>query len=295
MEGRKDTYCYQRFFPRAPLASFVKFFYYFHSPCGAQERILPQSLGEITFNLDGGENFVSLPGRDPYFVVPGSLDRMVGVCFEPWGLHGPFGLRVGEWGGGKALLQEVMIDGYWEMMARMMEGRTPEEMIGKLEDYLVSRVVARGNTDIRLGLVQDAVRFIDGRHGQMELPVFYKRYSQSMRWVQMVFEESIGMSPKKYSRLKRFHYAAARLTAGAGGSFSMAAEGVRAKDLERDARPGAHTGAAASSGLTSVALEAGYYDQPHFIHEFRAFSGTHPREFLRESNQLNAINARSWF
>jgi methylphosphotriester-DNA--protein-cysteine methyltransferase len=79
----------------------------------------------------------------------------------------------------------------------------------------------------------------------------------------MIFEQSIGMSPKKYSRLKRFHHAITQLTS--------------------------------TTVLTSLALDTGHYDQPHFIHDFKAFAGTHPRGFLQESNQLNAINARSWF
>jgi AraC-like DNA-binding protein len=49
------------------------------------------------------------------------------------------------------------------------------------------------------------------------------------------------------------------------------------------------------SSLTELALNTGYYDQPHFIHEFNSFAGVAPRRFLKESNLLNAINATTWF
>jgi AraC-like DNA-binding protein len=29
--------------------------------------------------------------------------------------------------------------------------------------------------------------------------------------------------------------------------------------------------------LTSIALECGYYDQSHFIHDFKEFPGLHPK------------------
>ncbi len=34
---------------------------------------------------------------------------------------------------------------------------------------------------------------------------------------------------------------------------------------------------------TDLALGCGYYDQPHFINEFRSFSGLSPLEFLRRT------------
>lgn len=43
------------------------------------ERILPQSLAEITFNLGAGgaKSFIIPPGHQPYFVVPGHLHRVL--------------------------------------------------------------------------------------------------------------------------------------------------------------------------------------------------------------------------
>jgi AraC-like DNA-binding protein len=163
------------------------------------------------------------------------------------------------------------------MTERLSHQSSPREMITHLEDYLVSQIGNMPNGNSGNGysgngysgglLIRDALWFIDSHHGLIDLPTFYNRYSQSNRRLQMIFEQSIGMSPKKYSRLKRFHYTLTQLTSTTG----------------------------LTTGLTSLALDTGYYDQAHFIHEFKAFAGTHPGGFLQESNQLNAINARSWF
>ena len=44
--------------------------------------------------------------------------------------------------------------------------------------------------------------------------------------------------------------------------------------------------------LTAVAHDAGFYDQAHFIHEFRAFSGMTPREFA-VSPRVSALDVES--
>ena len=41
-----------------------------------------------------------------------------------------------------------------------------------------------------------------------------------------------------------------------------------------------------SSSLTELALDAGYYDQAHFIKDFKEFTGTTPETFAKQSKQL---------
>lgn len=265
MGDHNGIYTYERFFPGEPLAAFVKFFYYFHGAGDQSERILPQSLAEITFNLGAGgvKSFIIPPGHQPYFVVPGQLHRVLGICFHPWGLHTLFKLPPGQLAQTKIPLTDALPVAGREMTGRMLDKNSPGEMITSLGDYLTGRIGNIPNGHSGGLLIRDAANFIDSRHGLIDLPEFYNRYSQSTRRLQMIFDQSIGMSPKKYSRLKRFHHTVTQLTS--------------------------------TTGLTSLALDTGYYDQPHFIHEFKAFAGTHPGGFLQESNQLNAINARNWF
>jgi AraC-like DNA-binding protein len=39
--------------------------------------------------------------------------------------------------------------------------------------------------------------------------------------------------------------------------------------------------------LAEVALEAGYFDQPHFTREFREFTGQSPAQFLGEPHAIS--------
>jgi methylphosphotriester-DNA--protein-cysteine methyltransferase len=64
------------------------------------------------------------------------------------------------------------------------------------------------------------------------------------------FQKRVGLAPKMLGRVFRFQRA-----------------------LQAMAQP-------AARDLTGLALDAGYYDQAHFNHEFRQFSGLTPTEYL---------------
>jgi AraC-like DNA-binding protein len=72
----------------------------------------------------------------------------------------------------------------------------------------------------------------------------------STRQFERRFKEFAGFSPKLYSRIIRFQAA-------------ISAFGNRYRTL------------------TEIAYECGYYDQSHFIHDFKEFSGYHPRHYFK--------------
>ena len=74
----------------------------------------------------------------------------------------------------------------------------------------------------------------------------------SERHLRRVFRETVGVSPKAFARLTRFHRAL------------------------RAAREDGH------ASWASIAATAGYYDQAHLIAEFRAIAGVTPRALLGE-------------
>lgn len=74
----------------------------------------------------------------------------------------------------------------------------------------------------------------------------------SERHLRRVFIETVGMSPKMFSRLMRFS---------------------RATDLAR---------ADCRANWASIAAEAGFYDQAHLIKEFLSFTGATPEAFVHE-------------
>lgn len=76
-----------------------------------------------------------------------------------------------------------------------------------------------------------------------------QKYALSARQFERNVKAATGFSPKLFSRIARFHSA-------------LQQYGHKEKSLTR------------------IAYDCGYYDQSHFIHDFKAFSGHHPRHYF---------------
>jgi AraC-like DNA-binding protein len=68
-----------------------------------------------------------------------------------------------------------------------------------------------------------------------------------IRQIDRLFRAHVGVSPKTFARIVRFQSALTLLTRNPGGT------------------------------LADVAARCGYYDQPHFVREFKRFAGTAPK------------------
>jgi AraC-like DNA-binding protein len=83
-------------------------------------------------------------------------------------------------------------------------------------------------------------------------------YSQK-HFIQL-FKEQVGVKPKQYLKIMRFQKAISTIERS---------ESIRWSD---------------------IALESGYYDQAHLIHDFKLFSGFTPKHYVqRKSSQLNYV------
>jgi AraC-like DNA-binding protein len=86
------------------------------------------------------------------------------------------------------------------------------------------------------------------------------RIGLSRRRIIQVFTEQVGLTPKLYCRIQRFQQALRRVH--------------RRKTVD----------------WVQVALDCGYYDQAHFVHDFQAFSGLNPSAYLQQQgDHLNHV------
>ncbi len=90
-----------------------------------------------------------------------------------------------------------------------------------------------------------------------------ERTGWSSRRLRDLFQDEVGLAPKVFQRIRRFQRAL--------------------RDLHGHAR----------RDLAELALDCGYWDQAHFIHDFRAFSGMTPGAYLGAPtrHQNHAVHA----
>jgi AraC-like DNA-binding protein len=138
---------------------------------------------------------------------------------------------------------------------RLAAAAGPQEMLTLLEDQLMRLVCETAG----LGLVCHTSRVIAAAMGGVAIGELSVAAGVSSTYLAQRFKEVVGVTPKRFARTYRF--TATVLAIDPAGPVDWA----------------------------GLAARAGYYDQAHFGHDFRAFTGLTPtryldvrRRFLRE-------------
>jgi AraC-like DNA-binding protein len=230
----------------------------------AKERVLPTGEMQIVINLaedrsciydrDQPERCETFSGsllsgaHSQYQVISTAAQaHVIGVAFHPGGAFPFLGMPAGE-------LRDatVSLDALWggvavELRDRLLEAATPQARITVLEQVLLEQL-ARGFE--RHGAVGFALRqFLSAPHLTTIAAVTEQIGLSPKRFIQ-VFRDETGFTPKVFCRIQRFQQALDRM------------EGRKRVEW------------------TKVALDCGYFDQAHFIHDFRGFSGINPSTYL---------------
>ncbi|MDG4770962.1 helix-turn-helix domain-containing protein [Solwaraspora sp. WMMD792] len=198
---------------------------------------------------------VTTPTRAYDFGYP-VRTRSVGVHVKPWGLAPFLPMPAAELCDRPVTLEQV-----WGRPAvavlrdRLASADGPDEMLTLLEQELTRRLRAT----VGLGLVRHTSGVITATRGAVAIGDLGTAAGVSSTHLARRFKELVGVTPKRLARTYRF--AATVFSIDPAGPVDWA----------------------------ELASGAGYFDQAHFGHEFRAFTGLTPtryvevrRRFLRE-------------
>jgi transcriptional regulator GlxA family with amidase domain len=157
--------------------------------------------------------------------------------------------------------ETVSLDTLWRTFAatisdQLWEARTAEARFVILESALLAR--AGGRVD-RHPAVTRAIALFDRSHGALSVGHVVRRTGVSHRRLVELFWNEVGLSPKRYCRVRRFN------------------------DVLRQIEP------LGDVDWTDVAHVCGYFDQAHFNRDFRAFAGLNPSEYLRHRVARNHV------
>ena len=198
---------------------------------------------------------VTMPTRAWEFGYP-PWTRSVGVHFKPWGLAPFLPMPAAE-----LCDRPVTVEQVWgrpavaELRDRLATAVGPHEMLTVLEEELLRRLCETPG----LELVHHTSRAIETTSGAVAIGDLSMAAGVSSTHLARRFKELVGVTPKRLARTYRF--TATVFAIDPAGPVDWAA----------------------------LACDAGYFDQAHFGHEFRAFTGLTPtryvevrRRFLRE-------------
>jgi AraC-like DNA-binding protein len=239
--------------PRGALGEFVELLWLYEGYVRphARERLLPMATMELVIDLRGS----AIPSRattvagphSEHFVLDTSDElAVVGVHFRAGGGFPFFNVPAGE-------LHNVRVglDALWgAAAARLIEqvraAPTPDAKFDVLERALL----ARARTLERHRAVAFAVRELSKPAPALGIAQVTDAVSMSQRRFLDRFRSEVGMAPKLFARVQRFQSVVGTVHAQSEVDWS------------------------------DIAAACGYFDQAHFIHDFRAFSGFTPAAYL---------------
>jgi AraC-like DNA-binding protein len=254
--------------PSPALRPYVDCFWFLEGSEGAEAGaapILPDGRMELIVNY--GDPFQRLRGNvseiqprsfltgqmtGPIVLRPARDAGILGIRFKPGGAYPFFNFPQSE-----ILDQTASLDWLWGRLAREIEERVcaatrQSDKIGVMERILVAKLKTRTNM-----MLDAAIAEILASDGLIYVEDIARGLGTSRRNLERQFKDHVGIGPKMLARILRFQ----RIF----------------KTLEENA----------SDRWISIALECGYYDQPHFIREFREFSGKSPAAYFADEAELS--------
>jgi AraC-like DNA-binding protein len=255
---------YQVFDPPANLAPYVRFFWALEADVAPGEEFVHRSMAdgcvEMVFHyrsafdeitpdeLIESSPLASIQAQSTRFrrFVTNKSFGIFGAYLYPFAIPRLFGFPASDFTNISPDLTSVFGHEGSILDERMCTAPTNEGRIAIISEFLTAKLNAR----IReLPVIFRSVHTILANKGTLAIESLAAEHNISKRQFERRFKDLAGLSPKLYSRVIRFQ---------AATQFKL--NGTR--------------------DLTEIAYACGYYDQSHFINDFREFSGYTPKEYF---------------
>lgn len=266
---------YERYVPPQPLGRFIEYFSYFkdYAPEHAREKILPDGAIELLIDMEespkklyAGESddYVTFRGswisgeRKEYVIVEANCPSLMCVRFYPGGAWPFCSFPLSE------LTDRVIdLDTVWgtrvhELRERLVSEPSIPQKFAILEAFLLERgrdgLGGDRTTSYLLHRIKSSPHLISIVDLADEVGHTHKHVIDR-------FNRHVGITPKILARILK---------------FQRVLQSVENRTIVNWA---------------SVAQTCGYYDQSHFIKDFKAFSGVNPTTYMEQrGDYINYLN-----
>jgi AraC-like DNA-binding protein len=265
--------------PAPPLDHYVRHLFYYEGfdPVHALDRFLPDGNTEIIFDLSDlpqyihdndtlaeiqvcREAWVSGVRTRPITIPSGRGSRMLVVAFEKGRAHPFYRFPMSELTDRVADADLVFGSAVRVLRDQLRESASIERMFALVEAFLLMQAPDGLHADAASRCVEYAVSRLMKSPDHSSLGQLSGEIGYSQKHFIDLFKRQVGVSPKQYFRITRFQHAVLTIERGSAVHWS------------------------------GLARETGFYDQAHFIHDFKTFSGFTPEEYLRrKTDMLNYI------
>lgn len=255
------------------LKNLIKYYWVIksQSPMNVNHKLLPVSNIDFILNFSSPIKYIDVEGkneivpkgfhfnglREKYHLInqTGMLN-IFGVSFFQGGLYPFLKTPLSEFTN-RSIEIDWLIKGFTSSIEQKLSiTNSTSEMIGIIEKELVQFI------DIELIAkkeIYEVLKVFNTNTENSNINLLCEEYGINQRKLERIFNKYIGVSPKLYSRINRFQKIINQLE--------------KKKEIN----------------LTSLAYENAYYDQTHFIKDFKFFTGTTPTQYLNQNSSVKQI------
>ena len=260
---------YQTYDPHIDLKSLVSCYWTLEVPTQTEsqkQRIVPDGCIEIAFILGDDikrytseSEFILQPRAmvlgqtiEPFYIEPTGFVKTFAVRFYPYGFANFVSEPISNLANKETpLVQLFGKETADDLEQKIIKAENTEQRISIIEKFLLNRLNDEKTIN---AIVKNTVDSLLSTNGSASIHSILKDDPSKRRQLERNFKKQIGVSPKQLGKVIRLQTALKML-------------------LDQK-----------SENLTSVAYESDYFDQAHFIKDFKEFTGINPGEFINNKN-----------
>ena len=228
----------------------------------------PQGTVDLMFAVRGGINLANfkddefqlskifvMAQQEGYFKIkfnPGSF--IVGIVFYSEGFAKLFNFPMAELTNKGRNVEQELSEDYHVFHDQLSSIAKEEQIILGLNEFIRKQL---SKVDFSFTKFDMLIRQIRDGQGSDKIPFLADQANMSERSLQRKMKSITGVSPKSYSKIVRFK------------SVLELIEGSTELDWQ------------------DILYQAGYFDQAHFIKDFKLYTGSTPSDFIKEDDDLS--------
>lgn len=254
------------------LKNYIRFFWELRIvDAQINHKLIPQKNINIRFNLNDTPHYVWRDNQesqleDVYFgglqnqftnahlKINGNVD-IIGICFEPDGVYPFLRTPVSEFRNQILGADEVGFRVAKKINERLKEASGTFNKLEILENELLLLLDNYYQVPENFRIIFNTIK----QNNSLQIMDFCQENNIGLRQMERMFIKYVGLSASSYNTLNRFHNSVSQLL---HSRFSK---------------------------LSDLAYDNEYFDQMHFIKEFKRFTGNTPKSFINHNNSILQI------
>lgn len=251
---------YRTVLPSIKLKDYIRCFWFLESNQPYTHYGMADVCPELVFHYKGQFDEIDKKGeRKPSFLsgINGPTNQtskfvidsgfsMFGIYFYPHAIPLLFGIPAKELTNQMVEIDLILKGIGANLEDQIMNSSSDEQRITIIENFVEKRLSKSKTTQLP---VFELLKHIIQTDGTPTVKQLSSDHAISERQLERQFSQFAGFSPKQFIRIARFHHAIQ----------------FYGKEYLK---------------LSDIALDCGYYDQSHFIHDFNRFAGIGPKEYF---------------